>query len=189
MVQKAIKRKIEEDVNSEKKDWNENYHEALGPKDIKECSEDELRTYQLIVDIRDNYSIVLEKNRREYIKGMIGNPEATIASMQHKKYKLFDLEMAKATLEGYKRADNPVKARFPASFENAWEYYRHSYIVKDEDKKTTEAAFVWLETELIKLLDEYQDKPFKRRFTEEFIKKIHNLYHEEEEQVDEVLQD
>ena len=86
--------------------------------------------------------------------------------------------MAEATIEGYKNAENTIKARFPESFKNAWSGYKHSFDVAQDDINVTMAAFKWLENELKEVLRGYKDKPFKHRFTEAFIKNVHSLYHE-----------
>ncbi len=123
-------------------------------------------------------SIVLEKNRRAFIKDIKSSPELALISMQNKRYKNFDQEMAEATLEGYKNTDNTIKARFPESFKKAWGNYRYSFGITNDDIDVTKIAFQWLEGELIELLEEYQDKPFKHRFTEVFIENVHDLHND-----------
>lgn len=178
-VQDAIKEKIEMDISSEKETWDENYHEIIGKKQLKDYTEDEKNTYQLIADIRDNYAIILEKNRRAFIDEIKNSPETALILMQNKRFKCFDQEMAVATIEGYSKAENPIKAKFHESFKNAWGNYRHSYNVTREDIEITMTAFKWLEDELKKLLEDFRDKPFKYKFTEEFIENVNNIYQEE----------
>ena len=181
-VQGALKDKIEADIRSENDTWDDNYHEIIGEKQLKDYTEEEQNAYRLIVNIRDNYAIVLEKNRRSFISEIKDSPEAALSVMQNKRYKCFDQEMAAATLEGYKNATNPVKARFPESFIAAWRRYKHSFDVEQGDIEVTISAFRWLEDELKKLLEEYLDKPFKHKFTEVFIEKVHYLNQDETEE-------
>ena len=181
-VHRAIKEKIEADIRSKNDTWDDNYHEAIGEKQLKDYTEDEQNAYRLIVNIRDNYAIALEKNRRSFITDIMNSPEAALISMQNNRYKCFDHEMAAATLEGYKNATNPVKARFPDSFITGWRSYKPSFNVEPGDIEETKSAFRWLEDELKKLLEEYQEKPFKHKFTEVFIEKVHYLSQDETEE-------
>ena len=171
-IQTAIQQKINNDIYT--KDYQEEYsRNRIGKLD--EYTDEEKETYRLIENIREKKVIILEKNRREYMDQMRNDPESALKIQEYKELKCFDKEMAKATLEGYSRAENIIQAKFPESFNNAWSGYTLRFGKKDSDIKMFNDGFRELERGLKELVKEYENKPFKKSFTIEFINTINQI--------------
>lgn len=181
-VWKAIVKKINTDFDNLEEPESDHHREVIG--DLSNYTEDEKKTYAIIADMRDHETIILEKNRRQFISIMKNDPDAALALQQNKRFRCFDSEMAEATLEGYKQAENIVKAKFPNAFYDTWRNYKHSFDAKKEDIEEFEKAFTVLKDGLTELIDYYKNEPFRKRFTEAFVEKIDLLLRDDEYEAD-----
>lgn len=173
-VRQAIQKKIEEIIA----DNSEDYYKSTERIVISEkdgFTDEEWLTYSVISNIREKDIIVYEKNKRDFIEGIINDTESMLRACQSKRYRSFDVEMAKATVKGYIAASNPVKGRFPGCITGAWSNYKNSFDATEMTIAETKKGFMTLKEQLEELLKIYEDQPFKKRFTTAFISKIDEL--------------
>ena len=98
-VRDAINHKINADILSTDEFEAERHREVIG--DLKDYTEEEKRTYAIISNMRDQYTIILGRNRKEYISLMRSNPEAALILQRNNRFNCFDSEMARATIKVY----------------------------------------------------------------------------------------
>ena len=104
-VLEGINKRIEQNIaDGEPK---ERYSELIG--DLTDYSEDEKKAYSLIVTAGKS-SIMIEQNRREYVRLMNEAPYDVFILLANKRFNSFDHEMADATTNAFKAVDNPTKA-------------------------------------------------------------------------------
>ena len=146
--------------------------------DFTDYSEEEIEAYNIIKNARDSL-MMYESNRRDYIKQMIENPYDAFTVVSSKRYCCFDSEMAEATISAFKTVDNYTKIKFSAYFEGMWINYQNSFDIRQEDMHNIKEGFVVLKNKLGELCDEYDNQPFKKRYTEMFISIIEKLLTDE----------
>ena len=110
--------------------------------------------------------------------------------MSSSRFNCFDEEMAKATVDGFKKVDNSLKAEFPGYFEYMWGNYRNSFDISGENIIKTEKSLESLSDLLKELSEQYTDAVFKRKATDMFIRVVESIIsrnssHKEEMQIDE----
>ena len=176
-VKEAINKKIENDINTEN-NVSDRYHETISEDELVGYTEDERETYQIIKSARDNYEIVLGKNKKLFIQTMENNPEEALWILERKRFKSFDMDMAHATLEGYKKVENVIKRRFPPIVEEFGKAYARSNLVNFKDIDDTIKGFTCLRDDLSELLKGYRDQPLKHRFTLRFSEKAQTILDE-----------
>lgn len=98
--------------------------------------------------------------------------------------------LAKATVDGFKKVDNSLKAEFPGYFEYMWGNYRNSFDISGENIIKTEKSLQSLSDLLKELSEQYTDAVFKRKATDMFIRVVENIIsrnssHKEEMQIHE----
>ncbi len=166
---------IAERVRRNKADGNkrETFRQMISEK--QGFSEDEWGTYLIIAEELDNSRQILRQNREEYIELFNDDPEKAIIKCNSRRYNSFDLEMVDATYQGYVKATNEVKGKFPSFFENVWANYCNSFDIDDEAAKKIARNFDLLKSKLESLLEEYSEYPFKLWFTRAFIDVLSKL--------------
>lgn len=167
----GIKKSIENSAQNGKEfEFTQNVIE-----DLEGFSNEERTAYQVIKEARDESISMYEANRREYISEMQDHPEDAFLHTSNHRYNCFDREMAEATVEAYKNVSNMYKNRFPKRFEGMWENYRKSYDINQSGVEKSTKAFIYLRQLLSNLEKEYEDKPFKKHYTQEFISVIDTI--------------
>ncbi len=169
-VKEAINKKIENDISSAD-DAGDRYHETIGEDELVQYTKEEQETYQIIRSARDNYGIELGRKKKLYIQTMNSNPEEALWILDREKFKSFDEDMAQATLEGYKKAENAIKRRFLPVVEDKGKVFSTSGMVTLQDINDTVKGFTCLREGLSELLEGYRDQPLKHRFTLRFYEK------------------
>lgn len=143
--------------------------------DLKGFSDEERKAYAIISEAREKSVTTFEINKAEYIDLFQTNSDDAFMKASNTRYRCFDNEMAEATLEGYKKADNASKCRYSGYFETIWKDYRQSDDIDEARIEKTREGFSTLKDGLTQLLKEYQDLPFKTRFTKAFIEVLDRL--------------
>lgn len=146
--------------------------------DFSEFTEEEKDAYQLIKTENDeNYSI-LESNRRNYIELMKNRPEEAFSLIQGMVFDSFDIDMAMATVDGFKRIKNDKKALFPMRFKGVWVQQIYYYSRERKRVNNSKQGLIRLKEELQLLAKEYEGSPFKLRYTIDFSDSLERLMQE-----------
>ena len=133
-------------------------------------TEPEMETYEIIEKIRNSNVLYFEKEKKDYLSGLVNEPLATIRRVeQDQLWGCFDNSMAEATYDAYVRMDNSDKRVFASRFLSIWKKYWINSEVCQENKKITKEGLSILKEKLVGLLNNYQEEPFKKKFTEAFI--------------------
>ena len=185
-VCEGINVRIEKNIQD--KLFHESSRKSIG--EIATYSENEQKAYQIIDSARKTPVIMFEANRRQYISLMYDCPEEVFLKMSSSRFNCFDEEMAKATVDGFKKVDNSLKAEFPGYFEYMWGNYRNSFDISGENIIKTEKSLQSLSDLLKELSEQYTDAVFKRKATDMFIRVVESIIsrnssHKEEMQIHE----
>ncbi len=172
-VQKGIEHR--KTVMIENKETEENEFSLEKIDKGSKYKEIEIKTYELIEDIRKRDLLYYEKNRREYIEGIISNPIFTFHKAEENKCNRFDYEMAWQTYKAYEKADISTKPRFPRFMKSIWGTYFNKTNIRKLDKETTVLGFTALKNNLKPLIKIYANEPFKRKFTEALLQTIDDI--------------
>ncbi len=167
-IQVCFKRYIEENEL-------ENYTLRIIGKDSRRYyTEEELKAYDMIAEFRDNNVVMFENNKKLYVTSLGQEGLAAFRKCQHKRFKVFDNEMAGVTVESFKNSSQSDKAYFPGYFEDMWE---KNVISFDIDLNPTKNGLVKLLTDLKELKAQYgsNGKNIAAVHTETFIKTVDKL--------------
>ena len=138
-------------------------------------SDEERETYKIIKEIRETSYVLYEQNRRDYIKYMNNNPDDVFSKVSGKRFCCFDFDMAKATLCAFETVDNSTKAQFFRHFEGMWKTYNNSPDINKENIIKTKLGFESLKEMLGDLCNQFDNKPIKKFYTQEFISVLNKL--------------
>ena len=154
---------------------------ALGGDKLEKLNAKEIEIYRLIEKNCDINKHILEKNRDEYIKNMKSADCSLIYMCTDKRYDVFDVEMADASIENFKRCKNSEKNEFAILFRRIWDScYNNPEIKRDE----TLEGFKHFNESILSLLTEYEEAQkhialmytnILKNFVDEIIEKLESV--------------
>lgn len=151
-ISRGIRRQIERLVSE---DNREDYsYQMISDENRDKFTKQELEAYDLIKSCREG-GISFERNRRNYLNALEEDSFRAFALSQNKRFDRFDEEMAKATIECFRKSAQCDKNTFPQYFCGAWGSLDHELLFKREE---TIKGFEYLEDALKELRSEYENQ-------------------------------
>lgn len=144
-------------------------------KMVEGLDNDEKRAYSIITTAGDREKLALDRNRNLYIE--CAKNESDLSAVSSKILTTFDRDMADATFDGFKRANNASKVRFCELFNTIWEKDRVITDVKNNKEEVVE-NLRYLQDKLKQLVNVYNDSPIKKANTERFVEVVDQLVEE-----------
>ncbi len=127
---------------------------ALRGDKLETLDAKEIEIYRLIEDSCDINKYILKKNRDEYIKNMQSIDCSLIYLCTDKRYNVFDVEMAVASIDNFRRCNNQEKCEFVCSFKQIWKSCdSYPEIKRDE----TLDGFMFFSDRIKELISEYSE--------------------------------
>lgn len=150
------------------------YQHIISDENKRYFSEKEWEAYSIIHNFRENRELVYHRNKKRYCQSLIELGSTGFSLIQNKMYNIFDVEMAEATFESFKKCNNADKTYFPGQFDGIW---GNLYTLPGFDVNASIPGFEKLQHFLKGLENEYERnrKVFSKRHTEVFIEVVQRI--------------
>ena len=161
----------------ERKQEQPSYQRGINKEDEKNFHRKEWDAYMIIDEFWHKKVLIIEKNKEIYISLIKIEPLNALEQTQTKRYDCFNIEMAEATVEGFKKTLNKDKESFVNYFEKMWKY---NMTLEDYDMEISKGGYVFLKTEI----EKFKDKCIKeglditKVYADEFLNAINELLDE-----------
>ena len=141
----AIHEKIEKMLEMEQEEPA--YRMRISKEDRQCFLEKEWNAYMIIDEFWDKKVLITEKNKELYILLIKIDPLNALEQAQTKRYDCFNIEMAEATVEGFRITSNKEKGRFVNYFEKMW---KCNMTLEGYDMEISKRGYAFLKTEIEK---------------------------------------
>ena len=132
--------------------------------------ENHMRLY--LDDYVQNDLYYCRENREKYLNLMRENAEAGFSFAEGSKFDCFDIEIAEATFEAFKEADNYKKSRYIESFKRTWMDRNIIATIQKYNLKESLEGLCTLYSSLEKLEEQYDEKVFAKLYTHAFLETV-----------------
>ena len=170
-IHEGIQKKFEKMVQSGEEPPH--FHRVIDEDNKEYFLTEEWDVYKIINKLLSKNTLMFERNKNLYVTLIKKKPLDALIKTQNEKFDIFDVEMAKATAEGFKKASNEDKSSFIEYFKSKWQ----SNILYMEDYKISEKGFQTLRSLLMEFENECKKKSMyiSKIHVNEFLKLIDNL--------------
>lgn len=147
--------------------------------------QEEWDAYKIIHEFISGNTLMFEKNKLLYVDLIKKEPVNAFAQTHNKRFDKFDIDMAKATVEGFEKASNADKDSYVDYFDRMWKV---NICTQDYDIKLSEEGFKYLKTHILQFLDKCDEKSLyiSRIHAKKFLEVINNLINEQKQKLEEL---
>lgn len=118
LINKGIEKRIEKAFKTSESKPNSKY--AIDEIDRNNYSNDEWNAYEKIHKFYESDKLEFDNNIKRYVKLMSDDPKYVFSNFQSTDFNVFNDEMAKATINGFRNSPNKDKRKFIEDFNGFW---------------------------------------------------------------------
>lgn len=157
----------------------------IGEENKEYFLQEEWDAYKIIREFVRRNTLMFEKNKLLYVDLIKKEPVNAFAQTHNKRFDKFDVDMAKATVEGFEKASNADKDSYVEYFDRMWKV---NICTQDYDVKLSEEGFEYLKTHILQFLDKCNEKSLyiSRIHAKKFLEVINNLINVQKQKLEEL---
>lgn len=157
----------------------------IGEENKEYFLQEEWDAYKIIREFVSGNTLMFEKNKLLYVDLIKKDPVNAFAQTQNKRFDKFDVNMAKATVEGFEKASNADKDSYVDYFDRMWKV---NICTQDYNIKLSEEGFEYLKIHILQFLDKCDEKTLyiSKIHAKRFLEVINNLIHEQKQKLEEL---
>ena len=154
------------------------YRAVIGEENKEDYLPEEREAYKIIDEFLNADVLKFRKNESFYIDLIKTEPLTALMQTQNKRFERFNVEMARATAEGFEKASNAEKGSFIDYFTRMWQI---NICTQDYNRKLSEEGFQLLKDLLIQFKNKCKDKSLyiSEAHADRFLENLENLFSEQ----------